>query len=62
MSEKASKGKGGQKIGRMGRKPAHARYNNENRAETNKIRKAAKLQKMLIKKAERKARKKPGDA
>lgn len=57
MSEKASKGKGGRKIGRAARKPAHARYNNEMRWEKNKERKAKKIAKMLEKKIARKAKK-----
>ena len=44
------------KIGRASRKPAHARYNNERRWEVNKIKKAAKIQKVLARKSVRKAR------
>jgi hypothetical protein len=50
--------KGGKrKIGRSSRKPAHNRYNTERRWEKNKERKARKHQKMLDKKAARKAAK-----
>ena len=50
-------GKGGRKIGRSSRKPAHGRYNTERRWEKNKARKAVKIAKNLEKKAARKARK-----
>jgi hypothetical protein len=50
--------KGGKrKIGRSARKPAHQRYNNERRWEKNKARKARKIERMLAKKAARKAAK-----
>jgi len=50
--------KGGKrKIGRMARKPAHVRYNNERRWEKNKARKAEKVAKDKAKKAARKAKK-----
>jgi len=51
------KGKSGRKIGRAFRKPAHKRYTEERRWEKNKAKKAAKIAKLLRKKAERKARK-----
>ena len=48
--------KGGKrKIGRSARKPAHVRYTNEKRWEKNKERKAAKIKRLLEKKAARKA-------
>lgn len=51
-------GKGGKrKIGRSSRKPSHNRYNLERRWEKNKARRQAKHQKMLERKAARKARK-----
>lgn len=53
---KSRKG-GKRKIGRSARKPAHSRYNLERRRETNKERKARKHQKMVEKKAARKAAK-----
>jgi hypothetical protein len=50
--------KGGKrKIGRSARKPSHSRYNAERRWEKNKAKKAAKIKKMMEKKAARKARK-----
>lgn len=50
--------KGGKrKIGRSARSPAHSRYNMEKRWITNKEKKAKKHQKMLDKKAARKAAK-----
>jgi hypothetical protein len=52
MSKKESGG--GRKIGRSSRKPSHNRYNLENRRETNKERKQAKIKKMLEKKQIRK--------
>ena len=52
------KGKGGKrKIGRASRKPSHARYVNERRWEKNKARKAARIAKILARKAARKAKK-----
>ena len=52
------KGKGGKrKIGRSSRKPSHNRYNMESRWEKNKARRQAKVQRMIEKKAARKARK-----
>ena len=59
MSKPApKKGKGGKrKIGRAGRKPSHNRYVMERRSEKNKARKAAKIKKLLEKKAARKAKK-----
>lgn len=50
-------GKKNRKFGRAARKPAHIRYTNERRWEKNKARKAAKIKRMLDKKAARKARK-----
>ena len=41
----------------MSRKPAHTRYNMEKRWEKNKAKKAAKIKKLLAKKAARKAEK-----
>lgn len=56
--QKNRTGKGGQrKFGRGLRKPSHQRYTIERRWEKNKERKAAKIKKMLEKKAARKARK-----
>jgi len=49
--------KGDKKFGRNAKKPSHQRYNIERRWEKNKARKAAKIKKMLAKKAARKARK-----
>lgn len=57
IGKKASGGKGSKKIGRSKKKPAHARYNNENRRDKNKDKKAAKIKKMLAAKAIRKQRK-----
>jgi hypothetical protein len=52
------KGKSGaKKYGRLKKKPAHVRYTNERRWEKNKERKAKKIQKILERKAKRKARK-----
>jgi len=53
----SKKGAGGKKIGRSSRKPSHNRYNIEKRWETNKTRRAAKIKKVLEKKARKKARK-----
>ena len=53
---KSRKG-GKRKIGRQARKPAHTRYTMERRWEKNKERKARKIEKMLLKKAARKAAK-----
>jgi len=54
----SKKGKsGGKKHGRQMRKPAHVRYTAERRWEKNKAKKAAKIAKLLKKKALRKARK-----
>jgi hypothetical protein len=51
------KGKGTKKYGRMGRKPAHQRYNAEKHWETNKARRLAKAAKRNEKLASRKAAK-----
>jgi len=53
---KSRKG-GKRKIGRSARKPAHNRYTMERRRDVNKERKARKHQRMLEKKAARKAAK-----
>lgn len=53
----SKKGGGGRKIGRASRKPAHNRYTMERRWEKNKTRRQAKIEKMLEKKAAKKARK-----
>ena len=50
-------GKKNRKFGRAGRRPAKARYNNEHRWEKNKARKAARIKKLLERKAARKERK-----
>ncbi len=50
-------GKKNRKFNRAGRRPSHNRYNIEKRWEINKARKAAKIKKLLEKKAARKARK-----
>jgi hypothetical protein len=50
-------GKKSRKFGRSARRPAKARYNNERRWEKNKERKAAKIKKVLERKAARKAKK-----
>lgn len=57
MANNTKKSGGGKKFGRAGRKPSHVRYNNERRWEKNKAQKAAKIKKMLDKKAARKLRK-----
>jgi len=63
MGDTNRKGKSGQrKYGRGLRKPSHQRYTIERRWEKNKERKAAKIKKMLEKKAARKARKKAQEA
>lgn len=49
--------KGSKKKGRASRKPAHNRYTNERRWEKNKARKAARIAKILERKAARKAKK-----
>lgn len=57
MSETARKsGKKHRKYGRAGRRPAKARYNAERRWEVNKARKAARIKKLLARKAARKAK------
>lgn len=53
-------GKKNRKWGRAGRKPAHLRYNVEKRWLKNKARKQAKIQKILARKAVRKARRNSG--
>ena len=53
---KSRKG-GKRKIGRSSRTPAHTRYTMERRWEKNKARKARKIEKLLLKKAARKAAK-----
>lgn len=50
-------GKKNRKHGRGVRKPAHKRYNAENRREKNKAKRAAKIKKILARKALRKANK-----
>lgn len=57
----SKKGKKNRKWGRGLRKPAHQRYNAEGRREINKAKKAAKIKKILARKAARKARKDSGD-
>jgi len=57
MSKTPKGGQKNRKYGRAARKPSHVRYTNERRWETNKARKAAKIQKQLDRKAARKARK-----
>lgn len=58
MSETPRKsGKKNRKWGRLKRKPSHNRYTTERRWEKNKARRAAKIKKVLEKKAARKARK-----
>jgi hypothetical protein len=49
-------GKKNRKWGRAARKPSHHRYNLEKRWEKNKARKAARIKKLLDRKAARKAR------
>lgn len=58
MSSTHKEGKKGRKIGRSSRKPSHNRYNLERRWEKNKVRKQAKIKKMLEKKARRRELKK----
>ena len=51
------KGKGGKrKLGRMARKPAHTRYNNEGRREANKAKKAARQKKIEARHKAKKAK------
>lgn len=57
MSDTHKSGKKNRKFGRAGRRPAKARYNNERRWEKNKARKAARIKKLLERKAARKDRK-----
>lgn len=52
-----SGGKGTKKYGRMERKPAHQRYNQENRSEKNRERRLAKAEKRNEMLAARKAAK-----
>ena len=57
MSDSPRKsGKKNRKFGRASRRPSHNRYTAEKKWETNKARKAAKIKKMLERKAIRKAR------
>jgi len=57
MAKKAGCGGKNRKYGRAARKPSHFRYTIERRWETNKARKAAKIKRLLEKKAARKVRK-----
>jgi hypothetical protein len=57
MPKSAGK-KGGKKIGRAARKPAHQRYNLENRREKNKKRKMEKQKRLEEKKRLEKERRK----
>lgn len=56
-TQKHKSGKKHRKYGRAGRRPAKARYNLERRWERNKARKAARIKKVLERKAARKAKK-----
>jgi len=51
-------GKKNRKFGRAGRRPSHNRYNMEKRWEKNKARRIAKEQRLVEKKAAKKARRK----